>query len=202
MQRLGPLNNRQQQVLSFFNETVRETGAPPTIRAVMQSCGLKSPRGAELQLKALAKCGFLVHKPGVKPAYRPRVDARASNVPILGSAPAGYPVEQSEEYQGSVSLPWRFGDQSFAIRVTGDSMRDAHILHGDIVVVDPRREPKNGDVVLAMIDGKQTIKRLRMRGSTWWLEAANSAYPMVRPRMDDDRIVGCIGALARNIGSR
>lgn len=199
MQQVGPLTGRQQLVLSFFNETVRDTGTAPTIRQVMKSCGLKSPRGAELQLKALAKCGYLVHKPGTKLAYRPRVTGRPSSVPILGSAPAGHPLDQPENYEGTLSLPWRFNDESFAVRVVGDSMRDAHILDGDIVVVDTRRQPKNGDIVLAMIDGQQTIKRLRKRQSTWWLEPANPNHQNITPRLEGDHVIGCVGALVRSI---
>ncbi|MDB4946674.1 MAG: hypothetical protein JWP97_6208 [Labilithrix sp.] len=196
---MGSLTERQQVVLAFFNETVRDTGAPPTIREVMVSCGLKSPRGAELQLKALAKCGYLVHKPGTKLAYRPLVGGKQATVPLLGSAPAGHPREQPEAYERGVSLPWSFTDGSFAVRVMGDSMRDAHILDGDLVVVETERDPRNGDIVLAMVDGQQTIKRLRTDRSGWWLEPENPAYPTITPRVEGDRVVGCIGALVRKI---
>jgi repressor LexA len=194
-----PLSLRQQLVLSFVTETVQETGAPPTIREVMRHCGLRSPRGAELQLKALAKCGHLVHAPGLKRAYRLRVERPGTSVPIIGRAPAGHPTEQLEFREGTLSVPWAVGSNSFAVHVTGDSMRDAAILDGDIVVVDPRRQPVDRSVVLAVLDGSQTIKHLRVRGNLWHLEPANSDYPSLFPRVEGDRVVGCVVGLVRRM---
>jgi repressor LexA len=198
MQRPGPLTSRQQMVLVFVNETVRDTGAPPTVREVMRHCGLKSPRGAQLQLKALAKCGYLVHETGVKRAYRPRIERPASSVPIVGRAPAGHPSEQPELHEGTLPLPWPVDAQAFAVRIVGDSMRDEHIVDGDLVVIDRKRRPRDGDVVLATVDGDQTVKRYRRRGTGWVLEAANPRYRTIVPRVEGDAIVGCVVALVRD----
>lgn len=201
MGRSRSLTARQQLVLSFVNETVRETGAPPTVREVMVHCGLKSPRGAELQLKALAKCGHLVHRPGLKRAYRPRIERPASAVPILGRAPAGVPTEQLEYSEGTVPLPWAAGARAFAIRVIGNSMHDAAIVDGDLVVVDPDRQASNGDVVLAAIGGEQTIKRLRLRGTGWFLEPANPDFANISPSVEGDHVVGPVVGLVRRLRS-
>lgn len=201
MRRSGALTARQQLVLSFVNETVRDKGAPPTVREVMEHCGLRSPRGAELQLKALAKCGHLVHEPGVKRAYRPRLERPASAVPILGRAPAGYPADQAEIHEGTLPVPWRVGDDAFAVRVVGESMRDAAILDGDLVVIDRKREPRNGDVVLAVIGGEQTIKRLCIKANRWILQPANPAFPELSPEAEGDQVLGCVVGLVRQMRS-
>jgi repressor LexA len=199
MQRPRPLTSRQQIVLAFVNETVRETGAPPTVREVLRHCGLKSPRGAQLQLNALAKCGYLVHETGVKRAYRPRIERPASSVPIVGRAPAGHPSEQPELHEGTLPLPWTVDAQAFAVRIVGDSMRDEHIVDGDLVVVDRKRQPRSGDVVLAAVRGEQTVKRFQKRGTSWVLEPANPHYKTIVPRTEGDQVVGCVVALVRHV---
>jgi repressor LexA len=201
MQELLKLTGRQHAVLSFFNESVRETGTPPTIREVMRRCGLKSPRGAELQLRALAVAGYVIHEPGRTPAYRPRLTHGGSIVPILGRAPAGHPSDQLEDPDGFLPIPWRFGERAYAIRVDGDSMRDAHIVDGDLVVVKRTGEARHGDIVVAMIDGKHTIKRLQLRGTAWTLKAENPDYPPIVPRMEGDQVVGRVVALVRKLAA-
>jgi repressor LexA len=201
MQRRRSRTNPQQMVLAFVNETVRDTGAPPTIREVMKHCGYKSPRSAHIHLKALVKCGLLVYERGVGRAFRARIERPASSVPIVGRAPAGRPLDQPEEPEGTLPLPWGVNADAFAVHVEGDSMIDAHILAGDLVVVDRDREARDGSVVLARVDGAQTIKRLQKRGRKLTLKAANRAHSDVEPRRDDDEIIGCVVALVRKIGS-
>jgi repressor LexA len=198
-QRSTQLTNRQQLVLNFVNEVVRETGAPPTVREVMDRCDL-SPRGAHLQLKALVKCGLLVHERGKQRGYRPKVDRPPSSVPILGRVPAGHPADQPEDHDGTLPLPWGVSDGAFALRVDGPSMRDGHILDGDIIVIDTKRDVKDGDVVLASIDGQQTVKRFRKRGKKWVLEPANPDFGTIEPKIEGDRVVGRVVALVRKVG--
>ncbi len=120
-------------------------------------------------------------------------------MPVLGRAPAGHPSAQPEIHEGTLLLPWRFSDSAFAIVVTGESMRDAHVLDGDLVVVDPKREARNGDVVLALLGGEHTIKRLRQTGVRWALEPANPAYPTLTPSDPRDHLIGRVVALVRRM---
>lgn len=199
MQAAQDLTARQKEVLAHFIDTFRETGAPPTIRAVMRRFGFSTPRGAEVHLRALAAKGYLHHEPQGRPAYRPRFAHGGSSVAILGRAPAGFPTEQPELAEGTLPLPWRFGADAFAIRVSGDSMREAHVLDGDLVVVDPKRETRDGDIVLALLGGEHTVKRLRHLSTGWALEPANPDFPRLVPREERDRLVGRIVALVRRI---
>lgn len=188
-------------MLAHFVDVSRETGAPPTIRDVMRRFGFSTPRGAEVHLRALATKGYLHHEPGGRPAYRPRVSHAGSSVAILGRAPAGFPSEQPELEEGILPLPWRFSDDAFAIRVTGDSMRDAHVIDGDLVVVDPKRETKDGDIVLALLSGEHTVKRLRQVIAGWELQPANPDFPTFGLG-EGDRLVGRIVALTRRLVGR
>jgi repressor LexA len=199
MQGVEGLTSRQKEVLSHFVETFRATGAPPTIREVMRHFRFSTPRGAEVHLRALAAKGYLDHRPGGRPAYRPRFSHGGSDVPLLGRAPAGPPSDQPEIHEGTLLLPWRFGARAFAIRVTGESMRDAHVLDGDLIVVDPDRETIDGDIVLAVLSGEHTVKRLRRTPSAWELEPANPAYSKLTPSEPRDRLLGRVVALVRRI---
>jgi repressor LexA len=191
------LTKRQREVLAFFSETVRGTGAPPTLRVIMSRFGIGTPRGADVHLQALARKGFLVHDKNRHPAYRLQADDRGSSVPILGNAPAGDPADQPEDHRGQLPLPWKFSDRAFAVAVTGESMRDAHVLEGDIVVVDPQRQPVDGDIVLAMRGGQSTIKTLRKTSGSFSLEPANPAFSTQRPSEERDHVVGSVVALVR-----
>jgi repressor LexA len=201
MQQGVGLTERQQHVLTFFLETWGATGAPPTLRTIMARFGIKTPRGADVHLQALAKKGLLVHDKNRHPAYRPKQSDRGSSVPILGSAPAGNPSDQPEDHRGQLPLPWKFSDSAFAVAVTGESMRDAHVLEGDIVVVDPQRELVDGDIVLAMRGGESTIKTLRKTKGSFALEPANPAFKTQHPTEERDRVVGAVVALVRRTGS-
>ena len=157
MQGEKSLTSRQRAVLAHFNEAVRVRGAPPTIREVAKHFGFTTPRGAEGHLRALAAKGFLEHRPGERPAYRPRRLQGGAEVRILGGAPAGRPSEgEPEVANGTLALPWGFSDTAFAVTVAGESMRDAHILDGNLVVVDPREDVQDKDIVLAVLGGNHT----------------------------------------------
>ncbi len=199
MQTVGKLTQRQHEVLVHVTDTLRRTGAHPTIRAVKEHFGFATPRGAEVHLKALAAKGYLLHFPGETPAYRARFHQSGSTVPILGRVPAGSPADQPEVFEGLLPIPWRVSDRAFAVTVVGDSMRDAHVLDGDLAVVDPSLGTRDGDVVVALLDGEHTIKYLRHVGAGWELEPANPAYEKRVPRIEGDRLVGRVVALVRNI---
>ncbi len=95
---------------------------------------------------------------------------------------------QEAEDLGELHLQIRASNRAFAIRIVGDSMRDAHVVDGDIVVADPEEQPLDRSIVLALIDGEYTVKVLRKTSSTWWLEAANESYRPVIPKREGDRV--------------
>jgi repressor LexA len=102
-------------------------------------------------------------------------------VPVLGRVPAGPPREAVEEVEGELFLdPALLGEgEIFSLRVKGDSMTGAHICDGDYVLVRTQRNAEDGEIVVAVIDGEATVKRLRLREEKVRLEAANPAYPPI-----------------------
>ncbi|MEE9913729.1 MAG: transcriptional repressor LexA [Deltaproteobacteria bacterium] len=120
-------------------------------------------------------------------------------IPLVGSVAAGLPASAEENAHDVVSMDEYLvqkPETSFLLSVTGDSMIGAGIMEGDLVVVDRNRSPKNGDIVLAEVDGQWTMKYFRRRGREVVLEAANPAYSAIHPR-EELKIGGVITASVR-----
>jgi len=122
-----------------------------------------------------------------------------SPVRVLGSVEAGFPSPAEEELADTLSLDdflIQNREATFLLKVSGDSMRDAGILPGDMVIVEKGRVPGNGDIVIAEVDGEWTIKYFRKRGQDVTLRAANSRYRDIRPR-NELKVAGVVTAVVR-----
>jgi len=168
-----------------------EFGKSPTLREMREHFGVRSDNSILKRLKALEEKGYLEKDDtprGIKllSAVKEKLEA-ASNmarIPLLGTIPAGGPVLTEEHIidyfevgQDLLKKP----QGSFALRVTGLSMIDAGILEGDFVIANRDIEAKDGDIVIALIDGENTVKRYRKDGHQVWLEAANPDYSDIEP---------------------
>jgi repressor LexA len=203
---VSDITDRQQRILDFIADTVRERGYPPTVREIGEAVGLTSSSSVHAQLANLEKKGLL-HKDPTKPrAMTLETDeARAAGtvVPVVGRIAAGSPVLATEEVEDYVAVPSDFarhGDH-FALRVTGDSMMGAGILDGDLVVVHPQDAASDGDIVAALLPGpaedEATVKRLGHDGPRVMLIPEN---PALSPfEMIDGRIVGKVVAVLRKL---
>lgn len=108
-------------------------------------------------------------------------------IPLVGSVQAGFPSPEEEALCDVISMDEYLitkPESSFLLKVSGDSMIDGGILEGDLVIVEKGREPKNGDVVIAEVDGEWTMKYFRKHGKQVVLEAANPKYPLVKPKTE------------------
>jgi repressor LexA len=198
------LTARQQRILEFIGETVRERGYPPTVREIGEAVGLTSSSSVHSQLANLQRKGLL-HKDPTKPRAiqidEPRVEAAV--VPVLGRIAAGAPVLASEHVEEYLTVPMGFVDgvDHFALRVAGDSMIDAGILDGDTVVVRRQDTAKTGDIVAALLPGpaedEATVKRLRLEKGRVILVPEN---PALEPfEMADGSILGVVVAVLRKL---
>ena len=173
---------RQEEVLAFILESLRRRGYPPSLREICEAFGLTSTRGALRHLEALERKGFITRAPGAR-AIQVRGGLReaAAYLPLVGEVPAGPLRYASEEVEEWLPVPARWGGRGrFLLRVRGDSMVGDGIKDGDLVVVDPRPDAEDGEVVVALVDGEATVKRLRRRGKAVELVASNPAYPPLR----------------------
>ncbi|MEM9158704.1 MAG: transcriptional repressor LexA [Verrucomicrobiota bacterium] len=180
------LTARQAEVLEFARETRRLRGAMPSTREIQRHFGFKSQTAAVNHLKALERKGYLRRIPG----DLMEVDvAKFSGVPVLGTIPAGMPVEAfADEAEGELGIDPRelgvgSGGRTFALKVRGDSMIGAHIQEGDVVVLE-FKEPRDGDVVAALIDGETTLKRFLFKDGRPYLKAENPNYPDLVPLLE------------------
>jgi repressor LexA len=203
---VSDITDRQQRILDFIADTVRERGYPPTVREIGEAVGLTSSSSVHAQLANLEKKGLLLKDPTKPRAMTLATDeARAAGtvVPLIGRIAAGSPVLATEEVEEYVAVPSDFarhGDH-FALRVTGDSMIGAGILDGDLVVVHPQDAASDGDIVAALLPGpaedEATVKRLGHDGPRVMLIPEN---PGLTPfEMIDGRIVGKVVAVLRKL---
>jgi repressor LexA len=153
-------------------------------------------------LATLERKGFLDrHARKARALITPVQKVRITDIPIYGQIPAGMATLTEQTIEGHVSLDTRSVNASkngrtFALRVRGDSMIDAHVLDGDIVILEDRKDVQNGDIVAALIDGETTLKRYVMEHGRPYLKAENPLYPNLVPAREL-RIQGVMVSLVR-----
>jgi repressor LexA len=199
------LTAKQKELLLYIHERIKETGVSPSFDEMKEALDLASKSGIHRLITALEERGFLrrlPHRaralevlkmpdsaaPAAPPkgrgAFRPSVVAEmrgnaGGGVPILGQIAAGVPIAAIQNEVGRVDAPPDLlaGGDHFALEVKGDSMIGAGILDGDLVIIRRGDTAESGDIVVALVDEEEaTLKRLRKRGNSIALEAANPAY--------------------------
>lgn len=189
------LTTRQQEILNFLKTHFKNNAYWPSIRGIQEHFGFKSTNAVMGHLRALESKGMLSRVPGQARAYQmisrdptePEHNENLITIPIYGSIAAGYPdLVESGEAIGSLQFDTTSSGvknktQIFALKVRGDSMIDAGILEGDVVVVE-KTEPRSNDIVVALIDGESTLKRfIQEKGARPFLRAENANYPDMHP---------------------
>ena len=210
------MTQRQRQILEFIRTFTERHGAPPTVREIAGHFGFTA-RAAFDHLKALERKGQLQRRItdrrasrtlvlATPPSRRSAAAAAAASmreVPVLGRIAAGSPRHAAEEREGTVAVPadWlgRKGDDVFALRVRGDSMIEAHITEGDLVLVRRQASAEPGDIVAALVDGEATVKRFGRDGERVVLHPEHPTMRpiVVEPGRADFRILGKIVGLMR-----
>ncbi|HEV2806710.1 MAG TPA: transcriptional repressor LexA [Chthoniobacterales bacterium] len=196
------LTERQRDVLEFIQLEQREKGITPSTREIQHHFGFASQTSVMQYLGTLERKGFLDrHARKARALITPVQKVRITDVPIYGQIPAGMATLTEQTIEGHVSLDTRSVNASkngktFALRVRGDSMIEAHIVDGDIVILEDRKDVQNGDIVAALIDGETTLKRYVMEHGRPYLKAENPLYPNLVPAREL-RIQGVMVSLVR-----
>lgn len=185
------LQDVEKKITDFF----LDNGRMPTYSEMAEIIGVRSKSVVHFWVAKLLDAGIVQKdsKGFLTLTRNPRA------LKLAGEVCAGLPASAEEEFRGMVSFDdylVRNPENSFLLSVTGDSMIDAGIMEKDMVVVESKREPKNGDIVLAEVDGNWTMKYFRKKGDRVILEAANSQYPDIIAQ-SDLRIAGVITAVVR-----
>ncbi len=167
----------------------------PTYSEMLDLLGVKSKSVVDFWIKKLIAGGILEKDSrGFLKSSR-----RSFGIPMVGQIQAGFPSPAEEELRDIISLDEFLinrPDSSFLLQVTGDSMIEEGIKEGDLVIIEKGRDPKNGDIVVAEVDGEWTLKYFRREGKEVVLEAANARYPIIRARMEL-RVGGVVSAVVR-----
>ena len=204
------LTARQREVLAFIRSFTERHGAPPTVREIGEHFGFTA-RAAFDHLRALERKGMLQRRVTGKRVSRTLVlpDRGAGRrpamreIPVLGRIAAGTPVfaEENREDAIPVRAEWfaRKGEDLFALRVRGDSMINAHIMDGDLVLVRRQETAQPGEVVAALLDNEATVKRLGREGEAVVLRPEHPTMKpiVVEPGRGDFRILGKVVGLIR-----
>ena len=217
------LKEREKRILDYMKEEIRTKGYPPTVREIGAALGIKSTSTTHKDIESLVRQGYLVKDPS-KPRALMVVDPYEKNghvnvssgnsdavhgvfpeteiaaIPIVGRVAAGTPILADENIEGSFPVPARFAGTgtSFMLRVRGESMIEAGIMDGDLILVHQTTEANNGEIVVAMIDGfesEATVKTFYKEDGHIRLQPENSAMsPII---VKDATILGKVKGVFR-----
>jgi repressor LexA len=195
-----PPGQTRERVFRFVRDRLLR-GMPPTVREVQRAFAFRSPRTARQHLEALVAEGRLSQERGKARGYRlPDASGLATTlVPLLGRVPAGSLDAAVEDLEGylPVQQPGRRSDELFGLRVHGESMTGAGILHGDVVVVRRQSRAEPGDIVVALVEDEATVKRLRVRDGRPELHPENPSFAPIVPEPGALRVLGRVVEVRR-----
>ncbi len=193
---MKPLTKSQQKVYDYITSCAQEQRVP-SVREICAATGLKSTSTVHLHLKTLEERGLIERERGYNRCIKVSGMDRSTSVPVLGRVTAGMPILAVEEIETyiPISESLRRGRELFALRVMGESMINAGILDGDIVVVHRTPVANNGDIVVAMIEDEATVKRFYKEEGHFRLQPENDAFePII---VDEVVLLGTVVALYR-----
>jgi repressor LexA len=200
------LTKRQQEIFDFIKKYSGKYGYPPTVRDIGKAVGLASSSTVHAHLANLERIGLLRRDPS-KPRAIELLDKAADQVrslvrpglPLVGQVAAGQPVLAEENIEDYVQTPSFAGgeDGSYVLRVKGESMKNAGILEGDLVVVKPQDTATDGEIVVALIGEEATVKRFFRETDHIRLQPENEAMEPIRSR--EVRVLGKVVGLMRSL---
>lgn len=197
---MKPLNDKEKRMLDYITESIRNDGYSPTVRDIREALGIKSTATVHAYLERLEEKGYIQKQNGKSRTLRVEGDftpPTAKQVPIIGKVTAGMPILAVENFDGYVDFTeGKYGkEELFALRVTGQSMIEAGILDGDIVIVRQQNVAESGEIVVALVDDSATVKTFYRENGHFRLQPENSTMePII---VDSLSILGKVVASIR-----
>ena len=173
------MSNKENEILEFINYTLKNDGYSPSVREICEAVNLKSTSTVQYHLKKLEKKGVINKSEGKsRSLHLNEIASEFRSVPILGEIAAGLPLTAEENQVGELPYPEsNFNDSLIALKVNGDSMIDAGIHDGDLVVVDKSKKPDNGDIgAFLILETEATVKYLDTIRNKQYLIPANKSF--------------------------
>ncbi len=202
---MSMLTDRQQQVYAFLAAYLAAKGYPPTLQEIARHLNVSGNLGVLRHLKALERAGLITREPGSSRSIV-LVDRGVSEsvlLPLVGTVRAGSPQLAMEDIEDHITLDRSLvkGEDSFLLRVKGDSMIEAHIVNGDLAIVRPQATAENGEIVVVLVDGEATLKRFFHEGRRIRLQPENASLEpiIVAAGTQDVTIIGKVTGLYRNL---
>ena len=195
------LTSRQEEILNLIKDYLKEKGFPPTRADISKSFGFKSPNAAEQHLRAIEKKGFISILPGASRGIV--LNQKEIGIPVIGLVAAGQPILAEENIENKLEVPPSMFKQKadFFLRVKGESMKDVGINEEDLIAVKKSKECKNGDIVVARINGEVTVKTFKSNGEDEViLQAENKNFDSIKVNVSEEDffIEGiCVGVIKR-----
>ncbi|GAB4130313.1 MAG: transcriptional repressor LexA [Ignavibacteriales bacterium] len=194
------LTDRQKEILDFIKEFISYNGYPPTLREIAKQFNIASTFGIKRHLDALQKKGYLSVESfasraiSITDAENEKNTNNAMEIPVLGRVAAGYPILSEQNIEGTISISSNLVKNSseiFGLKVKGDSMKNAGIFEGDIIIVNQQKNAANGDIVVAMVDSETTVKRFYQMNNQIKLNPENENYnPIIVNNSNEFSIIG------------
>lgn len=198
-----PITKKQEEILNYIKNEILERGFPPAVREICQAVGLKSTSSVHSHLESLEKNGYIRRDP-TKPRAIEILDESFQmlrremvNVPVVGTVAAGQPILAEQNIDNYFPIPSEYmpNEQTFILKVKGESMINAGILDGDSVLVMQQSTADNGDIVVALIEDSATVKTYYKEDGYYRLQPENDAMdPII---VDDCQILGKVFGVFR-----
>lgn len=194
---------KQEEILNYIKNEILERGFPPAVREICQAVGLKSTSSVHSHLESLEKNGYIRRDPTKPRAIEILDDSfqmvrrEMVNVPVVGTVAAGQPILAEQNIDSYYPIPAEFmpNEQTFILKVKGDSMVNAGILNGDSVVVKQQSTAHNGEIVVALVDDSATVKTFYKEDGHYRLQPENDTMdPII---VDDCQILGKVFGVFR-----
>jgi repressor LexA len=208
------LTKRQAEILSFIKTHIQYSGFPPTISEIQEQFSFKSPNAVQEHIKALVRKGQIRRNPNQWRGLELTVSSKnrdeavqysTVSVPLIGRVTAGLPILAEENFEGTISVDRSLVGRAarlFALHVRGDSMIKAGIYDGDIAIAQQQSAADHGDIVIALLDDKATVKRFYLKKKLIVLQPENDTMQPIRVSEGSDfRILGKVIATLHRIGN-
>ena len=199
----GKMSAKQQEILEYIKETILKKGYPPSVREICEAVHLKSTSSVHSHLETLEENGYIRRDP-TKPRTIEILDDNFNltrremvNIPVLGTVAAGQPILAQENIENYFPIPAELlpNQQTFMLRVKGDSMINAGIFNGDQIIVAQQETAENGEIVVALLDDSATVKRFFKENGHFRLQPENDAMEPILT--DSVQILGKVIGLIR-----
>lgn len=185
-------SSKREEIYEFLCAFLEDKRYAPSVREIMEGVGLRSTASVHYHLNELERRGLIRMEDAKTRSIRLTRETERGT-PLVGAVAAGQPilaVEQIEDY-----IPWEGEEGCFALRVRGDSMVDAGILPGDLLVIRPQSTAENGEIVVALLEDEATVKRLKRQNGEVWLMPENPLYAPIDGRFA--QIIGKVRTVIR-----